>query len=302
MKASKINHINQLLDHIHFDGSNFSCRIFPNLGGSIQELIIDDIDIIKGISLDESGISEYLAKYQSAVLFPFPNRLEDGRYTFDGKSYEFPINNSETNNAIHGFLHDKAFEVAAISNNILKLQYNDRINKSFPFNYSFGLVYTLSRDQIKIQFSIENNGEHSLPFGLGWHPYFQLDTIEGSTLQFSADKKYTTTERLLPNGFEEYNNSIIQIDKVSLDTAFNLTAPTVTLKTASYELRLQTPEDCYLQIYTPPDRQSIAIEPMTCIANAFNNGIGLKTVLPGEKYTWDINLNISTKHHDGVPQ
>ena len=112
---------------------------------------------------------------------------------------------------------------------------------------------------------------------------------------FSADKKYTTNERLLPKGHEKHKNSIIQIDNVSLDRAYSLSGPTVNLQTAAYELQMQTPEDCYLQVYTPPDRKSIAIEPMTCIANAFNNGIGLKNLQPEETYNWDLELNISTK-------
>ena len=40
----------------------------------------------------------------------------------------------------------------------------------------------------------------------------------------------------------------------------------------------------FLQVYIPPDRCSIAIEPMTCSTNAFNNKEGLIILKPGEKF------------------
>ena len=302
MIYKKISCKNSLLDHFHFTEPFFSCKIFPNLGGSIQELIIDDINIIKGISFDDSGISDYLVKYQSAVLFPFPNRLEDGQYTFEGTLYRFPLNHTETKNAIHGFINDKPFEVIRITNNSLKLEFNSDGDEAFPFNYSFGINFVFSKRHLQVQFSIDNRGDHAFPFGLGWHPYFQLNSFEGNTLEFSGDKIYTTTERLIPNSSEEHENSIIEIEKASLDTAYRLIRPEIRLRTPLYELQMQTPEDCYLQIYTPADKQSIAIEPMTCIANAFNNGIGLKILQPKEKYIWDLDLNINTKSLDKVSQ
>ena len=37
------------------------------------------------------------------VLFPFPNRIRDGQFTFDGRDYQLPINGPNGKNAIHGF-------------------------------------------------------------------------------------------------------------------------------------------------------------------------------------------------------
>ena len=298
MRSEKITSKNSLLDHFHFTDRFFSCKIFPNLGGSIQKLIIDDITIIKGITVDDSGVLDYLNRYQSAVLFPFPNRLEDGRYAFEDKPYTFPLNNPETKNAIHGFMNDKTFEVIRVTNNSLSLQFNSDGDKAFPFHYSLTINFILSKDHIQIQFGVENKGDTAFPFGLGWHPYFQLPNFGSNTLEFSADKTYTTTERGIPSGFEEYNTSVIDIDNASLDTAYHLIGPEIRLETARYELQMQTPEDCYLQIYTPPDKESIAIEPMTCIANAFNNGIGLKILQPNKEYNWGLDLRINTKSLD----
>ena len=67
--------------------------------------------------------------------------------------------------------------------------------------------------------------------------------------------------------------------------------------TDKYNLSLgfKYPEGTYLQIYTPEHRQSIAIEPMTCIANSFNNKIGFTELTPGKTDTWRIDLFYLTK-------
>ena len=37
------------------------------------------------------------------ILFPFPNRIRDGRFAWDGKEYRLPTNDPAGKNAIHGF-------------------------------------------------------------------------------------------------------------------------------------------------------------------------------------------------------
>jgi galactose mutarotase-like enzyme len=38
------------------------------------------------------------------VLIPWPNRLQDGRYEFDGRRHQLPLNEPEHRNAIHGLV------------------------------------------------------------------------------------------------------------------------------------------------------------------------------------------------------
>ena len=37
------------------------------------------------------------------ILIPFPNRIEGGEYTFEGKTYSLPIDEHDRNTAIHGY-------------------------------------------------------------------------------------------------------------------------------------------------------------------------------------------------------
>src|SRR5438105_6790040 len=38
------------------------------------------------------------------ILFPFPNRIRDGRFTWEGKTYQLPLNDATGKMAIHGFV------------------------------------------------------------------------------------------------------------------------------------------------------------------------------------------------------
>jgi aldose 1-epimerase len=49
----------------------------------------------------------------------------------------------------------------------------------------------------------------------------------------------------------------------------------------------------YLQLYTPPHRESIAIENLSAAPDAFNNGMGLINLEPGASATFKTAYTIS---------
>ena len=97
---------------------------------------------------------------------------------------------------------------------------------------------------------------------------------------------------MIPQKPIQYTQSRLALKERQLDDAFLLKEEQVVLHTAQYSLKIQLPDTSYLQLYTPPDRKSIAIEPMNCIANAFNNGIGLKLLKPGEEFNWEVKIEV----------
>jgi len=51
----------------------------------------------------------------------------------------------------------------------------------------------------------------------------------------------------------------------------------------------------FLQLFTPPKKNIIAIEPTTGISDSFNNKIGLQILEPDETYTIDWNITLHLK-------
>jgi len=292
MTYQKVRNNNPAFDHYHFVQEGFSCKVFPHLGGSIQELIIDEISIIKSISLDESGMEKYKTTYPSAILFPFPNRVAQGKYSFNGEPFELEINEPEFNNAIHGLVSDKQFSVGEVNGQSISLRYEHDSSHGFPFPFEFLITYSFSEKGLSLKFEVTNLGTQSFPFGMGWHPYFELGNYDHCRVDFSAEKKYVNNGKMVPIDAETYLEDGIHLAEAELDSAYKLRSGHIVLNSPHYQLRMDVPEDCYLQLYTPENRTTFAIEPMTCIADAFNNKVGLKELSQGKSYVFETSISI----------
>src|SRR5665648_619205 len=87
--------LNQIV--IKNENSDFQGIIYPNLGASLQKLSSNSIDIIEGISNTVEGLIDYKNTYKSAFLFPFPNRISEGKYEFNQTKYELESNEKALN-------------------------------------------------------------------------------------------------------------------------------------------------------------------------------------------------------------
>jgi aldose 1-epimerase len=303
-KIREIRHENSSLDQLHVYSNRMSCRIYPNLGGSLQELIIDNLPVIDGIIPDEKGLEDYRNSFKSSLLFPFPNRVKDGAFDFGEKSYQLEINDNTFNHAIHGLVHDQSFTLHQEAGNPEKARVDLRYraegsHPGFPFAYELRLRYSFSNlGEVRLGFELINTGHQAFPFGLGWHPYFSSSNLSESWLSLEALDHFICPERMIPEEKEEAGLSPrFKIGDLTFDDGYSLVRPRCAFDTPDYRLALSfdSEEESFLQIYTPPHRKSLAIEPMTCVTDAFNNGIGLQVLDPGERYHWEIEMKIHTK-------
>jgi len=304
IQIDKVNHSNKLLSHLHIHSDVISARIYPNLGGSIQELVFDKVRIIDGISNEEAGLKDYGISYKSAILFPFPNRIEDGAYEFLGSKHQFPINEPSVNNAIHGLVYNKEFEVSSIHSeksvaSVTLIYRSDGSTPGFPFPFDLKLTYTLNAlGSLQLDFDLLNSGLTGFPYGFGWHPYFFSEELEKNALSFRSKDFFACDKRSIPSDtLDSPLAPSFNLEGKIFDDAYSLHKSHCGFESTSYKLQLRFgyKDDTYLQIYTPPHRKSIALEPMTCVANAFNNKTGLKKLAPGQKDTWAISLEVEIR-------
>jgi aldose 1-epimerase len=304
MQIKKVTNPNNLLEHLHIFDKNISCKIFPNLGASLQEFQLNNVKIIDGISIDNSGLEDYKNTYKSSILFPFPNRVKDGIYIFKQEAYQLKINEKQLNNAIHGLVFDKSFivEQSDVKGDQASatLSYNsDGSLSGFPFLFKFSVTYIINtQGDVTVRFMAENTDTKSFPFGFGWHPYFVGENLAKSTLSFKGKEQFINSDRNIPIEFEpiKLEDSFL-VGNQFFDDAFTMKSAEVLLEDSNYKLDVdfENKTDGYVQIYTPPHRKTIAIEPMTCPADAFNNKYGLKVLDPKETYSWNMKLKVQTK-------
>ncbi|MEL6865915.1 MAG: hypothetical protein AAFP19_15930 [Bacteroidota bacterium] len=279
--------------------SNNHFTIVPEYGASLLNLQLNGRDILDAYTtVDELKQHDW---YKSEWLFPFPNRLKNGQYTFEGKSYEFPINNPETGNALHGFSAGKAYEVVRIelqeeeAHMHCRHQYEGQ-DVVYPFSFQVDIHFSLkSSGHFEVEMQVKNTGDRPLPMGLGWHPYFRLDgEVDSWSLQLPPSQQIAIDEWMIPTGglleFDVFED-LTPIGAHVLDSGFLLRdtssfgQASVTLSDSlghlMYWQETGPGKFNYLQVFTPPARKSIALEPMTCNIDAFNNGDGLQRLEVG---------------------
>lgn len=247
--------------------------------------------------------------YRSAKLSPFVCRLKDGTYSYSGKQYEMTEKFSD-GNAIHGLLFNRPFEAVQQGADadhawvLLRHEYRGT-DPGYPFDFDCEIRYELlASGGIRIATAIANRSERSIPVVDGWHPYFSLGvSVDACTLQFPKARMLEFDERLLPTGryldASQYAAGR-SLKGVELDNSFWLESgykgPACRLTHPEQDAELQIFfERNYpiLQLYIPPDRNSMAIECLSGAPDAFNNHIGLDLLGSGHLIEYVVRYRLA---------
>jgi len=281
-----------------------SAQIISDLGCNLNSLMLNGQDIIDGNTDEEMLSSNYLAK--SALLMPFPNRIDKGKYNFGGKTYRLPINKKAEGHAIHGLVYDKPFKLVNTKTTKTSVSasffygISNTQHEGYPFNLLFLVTCALESNQFTISVSGTNNGKSVLPYGVGWHPYLKTNKkIDRCKLSISSRHmlEIGQTKKMIPTGkikrANAFNNGLM--GKQRFDTCFtNLFSHKTQFENI---ILFQDSTMNFLQVYTPENRQSIAIEPMSCAPDAFNNKMGMISLVPLTSVTHSFGIKLLHEKH-----
>ncbi|UXP30948.1 hypothetical protein N6H18_11360 [Reichenbachiella agarivorans] len=275
-------------------------EIVSGFGAGINDLVVKNgagnlISIIDGYRTEDEIMQKHHSAFKGSKLSPFPNRLKAGKYQFEGQRYQMIINEISRNNNLHALLHCRPFEVIDVVEGEteckLFLGYDYLgTDQGYPFAYQLIIEVIYGKDGITIDTQIENTGTSNLPIGDGWHPYFQFDNGIGQvTLQMGAAKRVSSFGKKSVSKTHGYENGK-DLANAELDDCFMITDDAqpfvISMKDPSTQLDIQlwqTGQYAYYQIYSPPSRKQLAVEPVTCPPNAFNTGEGLIVLKPSER-------------------
>ena len=257
--------------------------------------------------LDGYGAAELSSSGRGQLLVPWPNRIEDGRYEFDGRSHQLPLDEPERRNAIHGLTRWAHWSVADRAADRVALEHVLYPRPGYPFSLALRVEYSLSDDGLTVRTEATNIGSDSAPYGAGSHPYLAIDhdVVDAVELTVPAATVLLADERGIPGGSGPVAHEGLDfresraIGSIKLDHCFTdleresdgrarVGVGTTTLwADESYP---------YVMIFTGdglPDveRRSVAVEPMTCAPNAFRSGESLVRLEPEESHVacWGIS-------------
>jgi len=174
---------------------SFRLVVDPDLGGAILRADWRDMDG-RDVAIFEPSEPTFDPFGNGCyALVPFANRIADGRFSFEGRDYELPINRPQENVAIHGFAYERPWEVARATSNSVSL-FQRFAESDNPYEYEAWQEISLLDEGLQIEVSVRNAGDRAMPFGLGIHPWFARSL--GTTLAFLSQGTFEQDTRNLP--------------------------------------------------------------------------------------------------------
>jgi aldose 1-epimerase len=284
--------------------------IVCEVGATLRSYAVGDHHVIDGF-----GSDEWSHAGRGQVLAPWPNRLADGRYEFNGVRAQAALDEPERRNAIHGLVRWLPWTLQTRHQNQLSLRLQLHPSPGYPFSLLVELEYHVGRDGLTVTTTAQSLDEGSVPFGIGFHPYLSAgpETVDGAILRVPAHHTLELDDRGLPTG------ALKGVEGTDLDfTTSRFVGPAV-LDTCYTTLDRETDGRAratldapggvtgatlwadggfpYLMAYTGdtlPDvarrRRALALEPMTCPPNALRTGKDVIDLQPGQEWTgqWGI--------------
>ena len=152
--------------------------------------------------LDGFGADEWSHSGRGQVLAPWPNRLADGRYEFNGVRAQAALDEPERRNAIHGLVRWMPWTLQTRHQNQLSLRLQLHPSPGYPFSLLLELEYHVGREGLTVTTRAQSLEEGPIPFGIGFHPYLTAgtETVDGAILHVPARHTLDMDERGLPTG------------------------------------------------------------------------------------------------------
>lgn len=274
------------------------------------------------------GEDEMSTGGRGQVLAPWPNRLEDGRYVHNGTIGTAALDEPDRHNAIHGLVRWLPWRLVDQSETSLRLTCMLHPQPAYPFSLSLMIDYLLVEEGLVVRTTAENLGRSSAPFGIGFHNYLHAGEgkVDASRVCLPARQHLVADDRLLPRSVEPVAGGPLAslcgaepaaIGDLVLDDCFTGIEADALGRWRARFVPGGGPRDAvtlwadarfgWATLYSgdtldPHERRiGLAIEPMTCPANALRSGEGLVVLAPGDRFTAAWGLNPSRLEDPATP-
>lgn len=290
--------------------------VITELGAGLRSLQFQGTDILASYDPDE-----LVPCSNGSVLVPFPNRIEDAEYCFDGQTYRMPIDEHERNTAIHGFGYRYYWQLVSLTESSVTLSWRVPALAAYPFDVSVSVTYSLSQEGLRMKVQAHNHDTKKAPWAFGIHPWLangfnhrgdEIQEDNGQcTLQIPCKTHVRVNERLLPVGEEpaahQYDlRTGMSLKGQSFDDAWcdperDERGYSTAIFTRPDSIRISLWADDTInawQVCTGTGFDAsfrpagVAVEPMTAYANAFRSGKNLVALEPGQSYSSMVGYHV----------
>lgn len=235
--------------------------------------------------------------YRGAILAPWSNRIEDGRYPVGDQWHTITPEENDQLHALHGLVATAEFEVVEHRPDTIVLQtechHLSGYDTSLRVSVEYHLEQSLHAWDLQLRVNCMNLGSSACPIGLGWHPYINYDgPREQARLVLPARTRVETDERLLPRAGAEAFVPCETFDLNSGTSTIDLSQP---WDTAFTDLTL-TPGD-QPSVTARLEHGSGAITELTAYLSVpVSRGIGVFHVFTGEPLDYRTGESVAIEY------
>ena len=272
--------------------------VLGRAGAGVRGYTVDGVPVV-----DFLGEREVPSAYHGLVLAPWPNRIPDGRWSWEGQPLQLPVNEAATGCALHGLVAFSAWRLRSLAADSVELSISIEPQPGYPFALDLGVRWSVDEDGLRCRLAARNSGWSTAPFGAAVHPYVVLPGcgVDDLELTVPASSWLDVDERLRPvelrpvtDGDRDFRQGA-SLRGRALDTAFtDVSGAPVRVAGGGRVVEVWADGSFgWWQVYTSDyfpagssrHRSALAVEPMTCGPDAFNTGRDLIVLGPGQTWT-----------------
>lgn len=276
--------------------------VITEVGATLRTFVKGGLAVIEGFAGEEVPTGA-----RGQVLYPWPNRIADGPWSFSERIAHPKVDDVAHATAIHGLVRWRPFRIDSVNQNRCSLTLLLHPTPDYPFLSEINVTYHLGNLGLTVTTTVTNRDDVPIPFGVGFHPYLAVTTptIEGAELEVPANAYVALNDRQLPTGEilpvrgKDLDFRVRKsLSGHELDTTFTELvrddsglATVVLVDSAGGAIELSVDRNFpYLQVFTGDHlekgrrRTAVAVEPMTCPPDALRSGKDIVVLEPGQHW------------------
>jgi aldose 1-epimerase len=283
-------------DQFEITGGGYRA-VVTECGATLRLLEYAGRAVVHGFDEDEMSSAA-----RGQLLAPWPNRIRDGAYSFEGSDLQLGLTEPRRGNASHGLVRWAAWTPEEQAASSVSLSYRLMSQSGYPWTIDLHVLYDLSADGLTVTQTATNLSDRPAPYASGAHPYLTAGDgpVDGWELTLPASVRLLPDDRMLPVGEEEVSGTPYDfrvarpVRDTRLDHAFGglerdedgvattLVRDPASGRGAALWVDRHHP---WLMVFSAddgwdPPRQALAVEPMTAPPDAFRSGRDLTTLAP----------------------
>jgi aldose 1-epimerase len=272
--------------------SVWALHLRPDLGGCIEGLWFEGQHVLRSSRL---GALHSVRQSACYPLVPFSNRLAHAKLHWQGTSHPLIQNFPGEEHSIHGLGWQREWNVLEATDDFCMLSLEHAAGAAWPFAFDASQTFRLHDNSLEMTMAITNQSDRPAPVGLGWHPYFSKRA--GAQLRFTAQTMWQMGEDKIPVGDAVHRGLVQAVDDLSIDNCFSGWSGQASLADDVMCCDIRADVE-HLVVFTTPEKDFVAIEPVSHANNAMNAGDpqesearGVRILQSGQ--SWQISMSIS---------